>query len=298
MLVSVLPSNATSRDPNRSFNHASTTLYSRYSIYSSRTRRIEEPLAYVHFPPFLPHSRAYTDLSKPTTEEKYSASSQDLSFSGIVTFAHLPHQRCLDLEGTQGSGDIIVLGMPFDTAVSYRSGARFGPNAIRQGSRRHAKNRAYSIPWNFNPLLSGPAFTDCGDIPISPYDNELALAQIETAYTTLLNRPVTTTWTEDNGGMKELSLSGQEIPKIISLGGDRKSLAQRLPSPRLPSSTIPLIASIRDSAFRKFRRFEQLASVHFCESVTDNVSSTDTIVLPILRSLHKVYGPISVIVSY
>jgi agmatinase len=27
------------------------------------------------------------------------------------------------------------LGFPFDTATSYRTGTRFGPNAIRQGSR-------------------------------------------------------------------------------------------------------------------------------------------------------------------
>lgn len=215
---------------------------------------------------FLPQSRACTNPLEPRTEEKYSASSQDLSFSGIVTFAHLPHQRCLDLEGTQGSGDIIVLGMPFDTAVSYRSGARFGPNAIRQGSRRHAKNRAYSIPWNFNPLLSGPAFTDCGDIPISPYDNELALAQIETAYTTLLNRPVTTTWTEDNGGMKELSLSGQEIPKIISLGGDRKSIS------RLSPITNPL------------RRFPHCVDSRFCFPQVSSFRATR--LRPFLRERH------------
>ncbi|GAA6014333.1 hypothetical protein JCM11491_005043 [Sporobolomyces phaffii] len=171
--------------------------------------------------------------------EKYSASSMDLSFSGIVTFAHLEHSRCL--VDDEASADIIVLGIPFDTSVSFRPGARFGPNAIRQGSRRHAANRAYSIPWNFNPLLSGPAFLDCGDIPVSPYDNELALDQIETAYTTLLNRPVKTAWTEEKGGMKAISLTGREHPKIISLGGDH------------------------------------------------------TIVLPILRSLNKVYGPISVI---
>ncbi|GAA5885183.1 hypothetical protein JCM16303_005889 [Sporobolomyces ruberrimus] len=172
-------------------------------------------------------------------QEKYAASSMDLSFSGIVTFAHLEHKKCLVDESA--TADIIVLGIPFDTSVSFRPGARFGPNAIRQGSRRHAANRAYSIPWNFNPLLSGPAFLDCGDIPVSPYDNELAIDQIETAYDTILNRPVKTQWTEEKGGMKEISLTGREHPKIISLGGDH------------------------------------------------------TIVLPILRSLNKVYGPISVI---
>ena len=144
----------------------------------------------------------------------------DLSFSGITTFAHLDHKKCLlDDEAT---ADIVVLGIPFDTSVSFRPGARFGPNAIRQGSRRHAANRAYSIPWNFNPLLSGPAFLDCGDIPVSPYDNELALEQIEAGYSTILNRPVKTAWTEERGGTKELSMTGREHPKIISLGGDRK----------------------------------------------------------------------------
>lgn len=136
--------------------------------------------------------------------------SGDLSFSGIVTFAHLPHSRCLD--EPQQTFDIAVLGMPFDTSVSYRPGARFGPNAIRQGSRRHATNRAYSIPWcarlhavfssfgplirhvdrNFNPFLAGAKVFDCGDVPISPYDNALAMDQIETAYSSLLARPVAT----------------------------------------------------------------------------------------------------------
>ncbi|RKJ09328.1 agmatinase, partial [Butyricicoccus sp. 1XD8-22] len=29
---------------------------------------------------------------------------------------------------------VAILGMPFDTAASYRAGARFGPQAIRQAS--------------------------------------------------------------------------------------------------------------------------------------------------------------------
>ncbi|GAA5957235.1 hypothetical protein JCM21900_001201 [Sporobolomyces salmonicolor] len=171
-------------------------------------------------------------------EEKYGGS-MDLSFSGIVTFAHLPHQRCLEEPSAQA--DIIVLGIPFDTTVSFRPGARFGPNAIRQGSRRHAPNRGFSIPWNQNPFKAGASILDCGDIPVSPYDNALAIDQIETAYSSLLARPVETEWTEALGGTKALALDRKEHPKILSLGGDH------------------------------------------------------TIVLPILRSLNKVYGPISVI---
>ncbi|GAA6061214.1 hypothetical protein JCM10212_001535 [Sporobolomyces blumeae] len=177
-------------------------------------------------------------VANELTEQKYGGS-PDLSFSGIVSFAHLPHHRCLDEPDV--TGDILVLGVPFDTSVSFRPGARFGPNAIRQGSRRHAANRGYSIPWNFNPFHSGAAIVDCSDVPVSPYDNALALDQIETAYSTLLARPVKTDWTEEHGGTKKIALDGREHPKIISLGGDH------------------------------------------------------TIVLPILRSLNKVYGPISVI---
>ena len=40
--------------------------------------------------------------------------------------------------------------------------------------------------------MTGASIMDCGDVPISPYDNTLALDQIETAYTTLLSREVAT----------------------------------------------------------------------------------------------------------
>lgn len=55
------------------------------------------------------------------------------AFSGITTFHQLPSTNCLTDSGI--SDDILVVGLPFDTATSYRSGTRFGPNAIRQGSR-------------------------------------------------------------------------------------------------------------------------------------------------------------------
>ncbi|GAA6022790.1 hypothetical protein JCM10207_000418 [Rhodosporidiobolus poonsookiae] len=168
--------------------------------------------------------------------DKYGAS-PDLSFTGIVTFAHLPHYRCLEDSRDEANFDIAILGQPFDTSVSFRPGARFGPNAIRQGSRRHATNRAYSIPWNFNPYEQGTVLVDCGDVPVSPYDNSLALDQLETAYSTLLARPTKS----GSGGTGAFAKDGREHPRIISLGGDH------------------------------------------------------TIVLPILRSLHKVYGPVTVI---
>lgn len=42
------------------------------------------------------------------------------AFSGISTFAHLPHVRCLTTPEEQY--DVAVIGVPFDTTVSYRPG--------------------------------------------------------------------------------------------------------------------------------------------------------------------------------
>jgi len=44
----------------------------------------------------------------------------DWSFSGISTFAHLSHVKCLTQPDTHY--DIGVIGVPFDTAVTYRPG--------------------------------------------------------------------------------------------------------------------------------------------------------------------------------
>ena len=75
-------------------------------------------------------------------------------FAGPPTFALLPRRdevsRC----------DVAVVGVPFDSGTSYRPGARFGPAAVRQGSR-------LLRPWN--PGLEVAPFgaqqvADAGDI--------------------------------------------------------------------------------------------------------------------------------------
>jgi agmatinase len=57
------------------------------------------------------------------------------SFEGIGTFAHLPYTECTTSENS-GTFDIGIVGHPFDLGVSYRPGARFGPNGARQGARK------------------------------------------------------------------------------------------------------------------------------------------------------------------
>ena len=58
-------------------------------------------------------------VTGPTWLEKYGPQI-DQTFSGPLSFSHLPYARCLQEESTDF--DIAVLGLPFDTGVSYRPG--------------------------------------------------------------------------------------------------------------------------------------------------------------------------------
>ena len=49
-------------------------------------------------------------------------------FAQPATFMRLPHQT--DLQGV----DVAIMGVPFDSGTSYRSGARHGPREIRSQS--------------------------------------------------------------------------------------------------------------------------------------------------------------------
>jgi len=88
-------------------------------------------------------------------------SQTDLGYTGPLSYSHLPYTRCLDDLST--TFDIAVLGMPFDTATSYRPGARFGPYAIRSGSRRQSPGSGYALNWMANPYARAKMI-DCGDV--------------------------------------------------------------------------------------------------------------------------------------
>ena len=60
-------------------------------------------------------------------------------YAGPSTFARLPELRDVN------SCDIAILGIPFDSGTSYRPGARFGPQAIRQASR-HLRTQYHPRP--------------------------------------------------------------------------------------------------------------------------------------------------------
>lgn len=106
---------------------------------------------------------SWTGAPGQTWAQKYGKQT-DQGFSGPLSFSHLPYARCL--EDASASFDIALLGMPFDTGTSYRPGARFGPYAIRSGSRRQRDTRGYTLTWKNNPYTSGYKIVDCGDVGV------------------------------------------------------------------------------------------------------------------------------------
>lgn len=88
------------------------------------------------------------------------------SFTGIQTFAHLPHKQCLVEQ--DAPFDLAVIGVPFDTSVAYRPGARFGPRAIRAASQRQLPSRGFNHAQGINPYQNWATVLDCGDVPVSP----------------------------------------------------------------------------------------------------------------------------------
>ena len=130
-------------------------------------------------------------------------------FAGISTFALLP--TLAEIEQAQ----VCIVGIPFDSGVSYRPGARFGPSHVREASRLL---RPYNPELKVSPFADKQV-VDAGDIPANPFDIAEAIKSIENRY----------------------DLLSEQSDRIITIGGDH------------------------------------------------------TITLPILRSLSKKHGPISVI---
>lgn len=110
-------------------------------------------------------------------------------YAGPSTFARLPELRDVS------RCDVAILGIPFDAGTSYRPGARFGPQAIRQASR-HLRTQ-YHPAYDTEPFVKQQV-ADAGDVACNPFNINEAVEQIQTSATGLLGKA---------GG-------------IISLGGD------------------------------------------------------------------------------
>lgn len=109
-------------------------------------------------------------------------------YGGFPSFARLPR---LDQVTHY---DVAVVGVPFDSGVSYRPGARFGPAHIRQSSRLL---RPYNPALDRMPFASQQVI-DAGDIDCNPFNIPEALAAIEAQ-------------------VRALTKDGQ---RVLTLGGD------------------------------------------------------------------------------
>ena len=96
-------------------------------------------------------------------------SSQTPRFTGPRTFMRLPHVT--DLDGV----DVAVCGIPTDDAVSFKSGARFGPEAIRSAS---VLLRPYNPRLRVD-VVEALSMVDYGDAPTVPGYHLESLERIE-----------------------------------------------------------------------------------------------------------------------
>jgi len=109
-------------------------------------------------------------------------------FAGPATFARLPRRDEVD------RCDVAIVGVPFDAGVTYRPGARFGPDAIRAGSKLL---RPYHPGLDVEPF-GVQQVADAGDVACNPFDIRDAIASIERGANELLG----------------------DVGKIVALGGD------------------------------------------------------------------------------
>ena len=136
-----------------------------------------------------------SDLPRITTDGEIIGpvdASQVPRWVGEATFARLP--RITEVS----RADVAILGVPFDTGVSYRPGARFGPGHIRESSRLL---RPYNPALGVHPF-GAQQVADAGDVAVNPFSIDEAITEIEGAARSLLS-PV-----------------GGGVGTLLTLGGD------------------------------------------------------------------------------
>jgi agmatinase len=111
-------------------------------------------------------------MTAPSPRFQPVDASRSPRYAGIRTFARLPH-----LELPHEDVDAGVLGVPFDTATSFRPGTRFGPEAIRSAS---ALLRPYHPPLDVD-VFGTLSIVDGGDVEVTPGNALRTTEQVDAA---------------------------------------------------------------------------------------------------------------------
>jgi agmatinase len=104
-------------------------------------------------------------------------------FSPDFTFLGIPAVE-LDDSSALAEADVVVLGAPFDGGTSYRSGARFGPQAIRAADYLPHDGSRPSLALRTDGLRDLQV-VDAGDVEVFAGDVERSLGQIREAVRTI-----------------------------------------------------------------------------------------------------------------
>ena len=106
----------------------------------------------------------------------YDSGRLDLPFVGVATFGKRP----LVTDWAAIDAEVAVLGAPFDAGTQWRSGARFGPRAVREASTLFSFGHAGAYDHEDDRVyLPGEVrIVDVGDADIVHTDTEASHANI------------------------------------------------------------------------------------------------------------------------
>ena len=115
----------------------------------------------------------------------YEGGRLDLPFVGVPTFGKKP----LVLDWSAIDADAAILGAPFDCGTQFRSGARFGPRAIREASTLFSFGHAAAYDHEADREFLGPEvrIVDIGDADIVHTDTLASHANIEAGMRAILS---------------------------------------------------------------------------------------------------------------
>jgi agmatinase len=103
------------------------------------------------------------------------ASSEYISFASRQSFLGVPARRLDELAGD--AGRVVIVGAPFDWGTTYRPGARFGPQAIREADYGAMDGYRPHLPTGIDPL-GALGVVDIGDVYVLPGHIETSLDRI------------------------------------------------------------------------------------------------------------------------
>lgn len=177
-----------------------------YDVYSSQEQKL--PDAYYENI-VRNHLKTRPEVKYPDKDDVSDIEMDQNMFGGIVTYAHLPHINCF--KGNQDKPiDVAIVGAPFDTGVSFRPGARFGPDAIRSTAKRLSypsptKKQGPKNRHRKSDELHSYSIVDCGDVAMNPFDNRIALNQLYRGHRAIVNNHKGKVY---------------QVPRVITMGGD------------------------------------------------------------------------------